>query len=192
MKKIAAILLMGILCFNWCGYRLFTAYQEAKADRQLEARLDLNNYDDSQLISIKVPTTHLSYFNTSSQFERVDGQINIKGVAYKYVKRRISNDFVELLCIPNQGVMQIRMAKNEFFKLTNDLQQNGQNKSSDPHQGISKSPVTEYYATNDLFSIGGHFSASPALPGTIYQAASLHSSYAFTLEQPPDALFSLA
>ena len=182
---------MGILCFNWCGYRLFTAYLEGKADRQLEARLDLNKYDESQLISVKVPITHLSYFNTSSQFERVDGKINIKGVEYKYVKRRIFNDSVEMLCIPNQGVMQVQTAKNEYFKLVNDLQHNGQDKHPGSHSGSTKSPVSEYYAVNDVYSIGGQLSV-PVLPATIYQAASLHSSYAFSLEQPPDVLFPTA
>jgi hypothetical protein len=69
-----------------------------KADRELETRLDENRYDESQLISIKVPVTHLSYYNTSDQFERVDGNIEFGGIQYKYVKRRIFNDSLEVLC----------------------------------------------------------------------------------------------
>ena len=123
MKRIAAILLMGILFFNWYGYKLLSFYLEGKANRQLEARLDEARYDESQLISIKVPSSHLSYYNSSTQFERVDGQIEVGGVQYKYVKRRLYNDSLEMLCIPNYAAMTIQTARNQFFQLVNDIQQ---------------------------------------------------------------------
>src|SRR5260370_348016 len=123
MKKIAAILLMGILFFNWYGYKLLSFYLEDRADRQLEARLDEDRYDESQLISIKVPSSHLSYYNSTAQFERVDGQIEVGGVEYKYVKRRLFNDSLELLCIPNHAAMKLQTARNQFFQLVNDIQQ---------------------------------------------------------------------
>src|SRR5580765_6199633 len=87
LKRLAAILLLGLMGFNWCGYHLFSAYLENRADRQLESRLDENQYDGSQLLSIKVPA-HLSYSHPSLTFERVDGQVEVGGVLYKYVKRR--------------------------------------------------------------------------------------------------------
>jgi hypothetical protein len=163
---------------------------ENRADRQLEANLDANNYDESQLISFKVPTTHLSYYNSSDRFERVDGQIEIGGVQYKYVKRRLFNDSVELLCIPNRGAMNIQTAKNDFFKLVNDLQHNGQGKKTDPHSGSSKSLFSECYTTIKPFTAsfmnftGLHKASGYAI---IDALASSHSSPA---EQPPDQLFA--
>jgi len=179
---------MGILCFNWCGYRLVTSWLEARSDQQLEAKLDAENYDESQLLSFKVPSTHLSYFNSSQQFERVDGQIEIKGVKYKYVKRRLYNDSVELLCIPNQASMQLQTARNEFFKLVNDLQpDNGQGKKSGSHPDSSKNPSSvEYYATDDLFVVGNLDYTLSVLVD--HQATTLPSAYFLTAEQPPDLL----
>lgn len=159
LKRFVAILLIGILCFNWCGYRLLDAYLENRADRQLEARLDSDSYDDSQLLLIKIPSTHLSYYNSSDRFERVDGQIEVGGVQYKYVKSRLFNDSLELLCIPNHTAMRLQTAKNEFFKLVNDLQPAGQEKKGGSHSGASKSFSPDNYIILDIFHIGGPGSA---------------------------------
>ncbi|HVV03192.1 MAG TPA: hypothetical protein VHC96_03175 [Puia sp.] len=184
MKRIAAILLMGILLFSWYGYELLSSYLEAKADRQLEARLDANRYDESELISIKVPSSHLSYYNSSTQFERVDGQIEVGGVQYKYVKRRLFNDSLELLCIPNHAAMNQQTARNQFFQLVNDLQQhNGQGKKSDHSTSKSFSP-TDYETVSSL-TVG-------QLGYTIHSlmfrdfVPTLSSSPHLTAEQPPD------
>lgn len=95
-----------------------------KASRRLEAQLDRRHYDESQLISIKVPVTHLSYYNNSAVFERVDGQIEINGIPYQYVKRRIYNDSLELLCIPNQTALKLRASGDDYFKLVNRIIKN--------------------------------------------------------------------
>lgn len=184
MKRFATILLLLILIFNFIGYRFFSSYLQEKANAQLEARLDKNDYDDSQLISFKIPVTHLSYYNTSSQFERVDGQIEIKGVQYKYVKRRIYNDSVELLCIPNQTAMSLQSANDEFFKLVNDLQHNGQSKKSDPHSS-SKSFSVDNYTLNESLTLN---SFSSVLSGqTRFDfSAPIASCFSPTAEQPPE------
>jgi hypothetical protein len=191
VKRIAAILLMGILFFNWYGYRLLTSWLEARADHQLEALLDNNSYDESQLISIKIPSTHLSYYNSSSQFERVDGQIEIGGVRYKYVERRLFNDSMELRCIPNHAAMRLANIKNEFFKGANDIQQdNGQGKKSDSHSSSSKNfSSTDYYTVNDLFVLGSLYFTR--LPQSIDPAVAITSSLMATDEQPPDLSSSL-
>lgn len=187
MKKIAAILLMGILFFNWYGYRLLTSWLEARADHQLEARLDKNSYDESQLISLKVPSTHLSYYNSSTQFERIDGQIEIGGVRYKYVKRRLFNDSLELLCIPNRAAMRLQTVKNEFFKGVNDIRtDNGPNKKSDSNPGSAKNfSSTDYYTVSDLLTVGDLYFAS-CMPRSFDQAAAIASSPLSTDERPPD------
>jgi hypothetical protein len=177
---------MGIILFNWCGYRLLTSCLETRANHQLESQLDNNSYDESQLISIKIPSTHLSYYNSSTQFERVDGQIEIGGVQYKYVKRRLFNDSLELLCIPNHTAMQLRQTKDDFFKLVNDIQQhNGQDKKSDSHPGAAKNfSSIDNYATVDPFTMGDLYAVS--LPESSPYAVAIASSYALTAEQPPD------
>jgi hypothetical protein len=188
LKRIAAILLIGILSFNWVGYQLLTSYLEGRADKQLEARLDDNRYDESQLLSIKVPS-HLSYSSPSLQFERVDGQVEVGGIIYKYVKRRIFNDSLELLCIPNQAAMKLQTAKNNFFQLVNDIQHNGQGKKTDSHPGNSKSPAAPEYLTTHPFLALGDLPFINLLPHAAHGVTALSAVYSLTDEQPPDACF---
>ena len=117
------------------------------------ANLDQNNYTDAELISIKVPATHLSSYVNTKEFQRVDGKIEIEGVQYNYVKRRFSEDSLELLCIPNKTATRIQTAKNEFFKLVNDLQHPGQSKKSDQHSSSYKGFNAEYFSNSQSFAI---------------------------------------
>src|ERR1700679_2099841 len=130
VKQLASILLIGILFFNWYGYQVLSMYWQQRAEHRLEARLDRHDYDDAQLTRIKIPLTTLSYYNGSTVFERVDGQIDLNGIHYNYVKRRIFKDSLELLCIPNTTVTSLQKSKNDFFRQVNDLQQQNQGKKS--------------------------------------------------------------
>ena len=163
MKRLLAILLIGILFFNWYGYRLLTNYWQQEADRRLEARLNHNDYDESALISIKLPATSLSYANASATFQRIDGEIIIGDVAYKYVKRRIINDSLELLCIRDQEAMELDKAGNEFFGKVNNFP----NSKSTPQKDFQKLFPPE--PQNPTITIPGpietpkHASRTPAL-----------------------------
>ena len=175
---------MGVLLFNWYGYQLLSNYWQDRADRRLEARLDNDNFDESQLISVKIPITSLSYYNSSTRFERVDGQIDIGGVHYKYVKRRILQDSLELLCIPNMTAMKLQTAKNEFFRQVNDLQQQSQGKKNNTHSAtdISKDYCPAPAGTIIPDALGSDI--APAI--SLYTASQLPSRFPPTAENPPD------
>jgi hypothetical protein len=142
LRKLAAILLWGILLFNWVGYRLLNSILEDRANRRLDARLDQDQYEDDQLIAIKVPITHLAYYNNSAAFERADGEIEVDGIPYRYVKRRICNDTLEMLCIPNQGAIQLRQSGKNYFNGVNDIEHQ-QGSPSGSHPGAKKSFATD-------------------------------------------------
>jgi hypothetical protein len=181
MRSIASILILTILLFNWFGYRLLISAMESRADQQLEAQFDENKYDESQLISIKIPVRYLPYSSNSSSFERVDGQIEIEGIQYKYVKRRIYNDSLEMLCIPNHMAMKLQTAKNEFFKFFNDLQQE---KKPGQYPHTAKYLSIDYY-TPTIFSgiVGPHFIGEKRSPAYSDEIASCYSP---TRKEPPD------
>jgi hypothetical protein len=141
----ASILLLGVMLFNLFGYRLMVVYMQRQADRALEARLDSESYDESSLISIKVPVHRLSYYNTSTQFERADGSIELSGIVYKYVKRRLYNDSLEMMCIPNQTVNNLKAFKNEFFSFVNGLQQTSKDKRHGALPSLNKFPSADTY-----------------------------------------------
>ena len=184
MKKTAAILLLGVLLFNWCGFRFLASYLEEKDYRVLAVQLDENKYDESQLVSIKVPARHLAYYNTSIEFERVDGQIETGGVRYNFVKRRLYKDSVEMLCIPNYSAMRLNAAKNEFFKLANGLQGQGADKRSSSHPGIYQSFSPDCNVVSGFLSLRRPFCN---LEKRLYHfGIGISSRYRLPAEQPPD------
>ena len=134
-------MLAGILFFNWFGYRLLTSFLQDRANVSLKLQLDNNKYDESQLISIKIPA-NLPYYTSSKNYDRVDGQISINGKPYNYVKRRLFNDSLEYLCIASEEKTRLSHARDEFFRLINDLQ-HPQNKKGN-HSTAGKNLLAEY------------------------------------------------
>ena len=102
-----------MLLFNAIGYRAWFYYAEKKSDRQLEAQLDRNQYKDEDLVTLKIPL-HIPYQLNESQFERIDGEITLDGKLYKYVKRKVSEGNLILLCIPDVQKMTLKKAKTGF------------------------------------------------------------------------------
>jgi hypothetical protein len=154
VKRTAAILLLAILLFNWGGYRLVTTYLEEKADSRLEASFDNNTYDETDLVSIKIPA-QFPYYTGTASYERIDGEINIKGVAYKYVKRRIYKDTLELLCVPNLAKTSVQNARDDFFRMANDLVANNNStskKSTGTHTHLSKFSVQDFSDDHHSFT----------------------------------------
>ncbi len=184
VKKMIPILLMAILLFNWSGYRLLTSWLEDRADDQMETAIDNHAYDESELISIRIPVSYLPYYNNSPGFERVYGQVEIQGLQYNYVKRRIYNDSLELLCIPNHTLTKLNAAKDEFFRFLNDLQHTGANKNGHSRHGSSKTFSTDYYAGSPTYKLT-RFPAG-ALPSAYLYFIALSLRHVQIVEQPPE------
>lgn len=152
LRNISAILLCGIFFFNWVGYRLLDNIMEEDATRRLDARLDQQQYDGDQLFTIKAPVTDLAYYNSSARFERANGQIEINGVPYRYVKRRIYNDSLEILCIPNKVALQLRQVRGNYFNLVTGI-----DRPQDPgtHPGAHRSFSSDPFVCIGTIQIPG-------------------------------------
>ena len=143
MKKIAAILLLLLLSFNWIGYRLVMSWMQQRADSKLESRLDTNDYNESSLIELKI-AIDLPYQTDWKDFERFDGEVTVDGQHYKYVKRKVQDGMLVLKCIPNESKHRIESAREQFFQLANDLQNtNGSKKTDSSKLPLVKNNITE-------------------------------------------------
>ena len=151
MKRTASILLLTLLAFNWGGYRLLSGFMERKADLALESQIDNSDYDESTLMEIRVPLNAPYLSRSSTEFERFDGELELGGVHYKYVKRKIVNGELVLLCLPNENKTRYQNSRVDFFKLVNDLNQS-QNKGKSNTPSF-KSFVTEYKKENNSWTL---------------------------------------
>jgi hypothetical protein len=188
VKKIAATLLITLLLFNWFGYNLVVNYLQQQSDTHLEALLDDNQYDDAGLIELKIPT-YIPYQTSWASYERYDGEVELNGVLYKYVKRKVSNDTLYLMCIPHTKKMNLETARDDFFKNTNDLAQNNTANKQGSKSVTYKNMMSEY----DPYSFTFNANQLNNTPGNLYltfQVNSLLTLPHISPEQPPDTTFA--
>ena len=166
------------------GYRLWYYFEQQRSDKNLEASLDKDEYNEAELITIKMPLS-LPYQSDTKDFERISGEINFKGRIYKYVKRKIENGEYVLLCLPDKNKMQIEDQKQDLFKNTNDIAQNNTSKKSDNSKSISlKNMASDYDQYSFAFNINS-LNISCQKFG-LYKSENLLSSPHNTPERPPD------
>ena len=165
------------------GYKLWYYFEQQRSDKNLEALLDKEQYNEAELITIKMPLS-LPYQNDTKDFERVSGEVNFNGKIYKYVKRKIENGEFVLMCLPDKNKMQIENQKQDFFKNTNDIA-NNTSKRSDNSKSISfKNISSDYDQYSFSFKINTLNISSQNFG--LYKIENLLSSPHISPEQPPD------
>jgi hypothetical protein len=185
LKKFAAIILIAILFFNWYGYRIVTSVLTRDADKRLEVQLDNAQYDESQLVEVRI-ALNVPYQNDQAEFERHYGEMEVDGKYYTYVKRKVENGYLVLKCIPNSAKEKIKAAGNDFFKMTNGLDNNQPDKKQS-NSNFSKNFWSEYddretdYSIADLSAVLNKF--------ILNSSASLSDSYSPVPGHPPQHLF---
>jgi hypothetical protein len=116
----------------------------------------------------------------------VNGQIDIGGVRYQYVKRRIYGDSLEVLCLPNMALMKLRSASNDFFRRVNDLQQQNQGKKNTSHPVKDNSKDYRPAATDVV--VPDALAKVVVRVSNLYAPSRLPSVYAPIAENPPEQL----
>lgn len=129
LKKVFAILLLSVFVFNLIGYKCWFVIKAMQVTQLSSATLNAPAYDESKLMVIKVPLS-LPYSNNWTAFEQYNGSIEIEGHHYEYVKRKVSNDTLILLCLPNTEKDKLEQARISFEKLANgETNRNDKNSS---------------------------------------------------------------
>lgn len=179
MRKLSAILFLTVLLFNFYGYSLVIDCMQNRQSAIIESKLDKQQYSDDELISIKTPL-NLPYYTSSANYERAYGSLEVNGVVYEYVKRRVNNDTLELLCLPNQSKTNLRSVKNEFVKFSVDTNSSQQEKKSNNF----KISFPDFCQDVNVFAMNG---PSPITAKHFYfNTAFLKIVYSSKHEQPPE------
>ncbi len=111
-------------------------YAGDSADAIMDARLNQGDYNDADLITLKVPV-NLPYQTNWESFERTKGEINIQGTTYTYVKRKLYNDTLILMCIANTEKTEIANKANDYYGKVNGLPLNNENKKADNYKQLT-------------------------------------------------------
>ncbi len=125
---------------NLYGYKVIIHYLNNRSTAQLSAHINSDEFEEDELISIKTRLS-LPYYTNSETYERVDGVISIEGKYYNYVKRRVFNDSLELLCLPNTAKTKLEKIEIDFSK---NVAENSSNEKGDKTL-IVKNILPEFY-----------------------------------------------
>ena len=152
-------MLLAILVFNWVGYRILSDFLQHRSNISLEAKLDLNDYAASDLIELKVQL-NLPYLTNWKDFQRCDGEIVLNNVHYKYVKRKITDGNLILLCLPNVNNTRIEKVKEDYFKTIHDLPSSTADATGTAKPTTQKNIISDYLLEQDVYT----FSPSDQVP----------------------------
>ena len=108
-----------LLAFNWFGYKVLLQYLEDKSNISLQAKLDHQEYNPTDLVEVRVPL-NVPYITDSKEFENYSGETTINGANYRFVKRKLVNNELILLCIRDKEKDQLQKVSTEYFKQVND------------------------------------------------------------------------
>ncbi len=185
LRLFASIFFLSILLFNWFGYRLLMNYVQQKADTHFEQKIDNNEYDATALIEVRAPVS-LPYQTDWKEFERISGEITINGMHYKYVERKLEGGEMIYRCLPDEGKARLVNARENFFKLVNDLQ-------TQPKGQSEKHPAPSYKTFSFDYCEQLNYWTLDALdklhqPFNHAFSATALSPFTRTAEQPPEAI----
>ena len=175
---------MCLLLFSWGGYNLLLNYLENKSDRQFQASLYEDQYDEANLIHLKVAAS-TPYGTNSEGFETATGDVEINGVTYHFVKRRFYKDSLELLAVPNIEKIGLRNARDQFMNLAANFNTSSQNESSTNQHIVLKFSLSDFTGDH-CFTWqfrNGDISKELIMKNPLVQT----SDFANALERPPQA-----
>lgn len=99
---------------------VLSQYLVYRSDKFATEQISKGKYDTTNLIEIKIPQ-HLPQIHDWKSYVRVSGQIQFHGVAYNYVKLKVTRDTVFVQCIPNYETTKLITENVIYAKQLNDI-----------------------------------------------------------------------
>ncbi len=119
LKKAAAIFFASLVLFNALGFYGILVGIQYKSTLELTSRLDKDDYDDDETITLKFPMA-LPYHIDKDTYDRVDGNVQYNGEFYRLVKQKLERDTLYIVCIKDHGTKRIARALSDYVKTFTD------------------------------------------------------------------------
>lgn len=144
------------------GYYVVFMGMQYKNDITMTERLDHEQYEESQTITIKIPIA-VPYMTDNEEFVRVDGKFEHRGEFYRLVKQKYSKDTLTVICVKDHEDKRIQEALTGYVKTFTDKSSDQQSQGK-PGVTFIKDYITPNFElktlTNGWFSniVNNHFS----------------------------------
>ena len=174
-----AILFISIHLLNIIGARLIIGYFIHQNDAITIHQIDMGNYDEEQLLEIKVPL-RLPYYSSSLKYERYYGEIDLNGKYYNYVMRKVINDTVYLLCLSDQIKSALHQKKGFCTNMSAGVEGLSQEKNN-----IALNLKKNHFTT-DYIQLSAHDNLMPLMSFSLISEDTNASALADCFSEKPD------
>jgi hypothetical protein len=111
----------------------------------LNKNIETKNYNSDDLVEIKIPLNNP--YISDHNYEDAYGETKVKGKYYQYVKKKISENTLYLMCLPNDKKEILDETKN---KLAENNTTSNKNNSKNPIQHYTKILQAEFLEVNKI------------------------------------------
>lgn len=119
LKKTFSILFVVVLLLNVMGYYVVFLGMQYRNDLTIARVLDTDQYNDSQTITLKIPVS-IPYMTDQVEFQRVEGEFEHHGKAYRLVKQKYAKDTLTVVCFRDHENERITEALSNYVKTFGD------------------------------------------------------------------------
>lgn len=120
MKKLIAIVFLLIHLFNIGGQLAFHQYLAYKADQFFNEQVNKNLYSVDDLTEVKIPV-NLPKVTDWEGYVNLNGEVRFANASYNYVKIRITQKAIYLMCIPNYETTHLSGQNIIYAKQIKDI-----------------------------------------------------------------------
>jgi len=120
LKKLVAIVLLGAHLFTLGGYAFVFDYLMHRSDVEIVKQMYDNKKDAVKLLEIKIPV-NMPTIQDWPEYEHIEGQIQLNGAYYNYVRLKMTRDTMSLICLANTTKANLAKTNIIIAKDFNDV-----------------------------------------------------------------------
>jgi hypothetical protein len=102
------------------GYILLQEYLTARSDRFMNELISQNLYNPNTLIELKIKQ-NVPGIREWDDFKNVSGQVQLKNACYNYVKLKVTQDTLFIMCVPNYEKTRLIKSNIIYAKQISDI-----------------------------------------------------------------------
>ncbi len=176
--------MLAVYLFNLAGYNFIFTYCIDKSDKRIEQLADHNSFATNDLVELKFKL-NLPYLTDWSGYERFDGQVEFNGEHYNYIERKVSQEPLTHLCLPNEGKTNLSKGKIDYAAKENDTPAGNEKNNNAASKNFS---LGECFVKHLEFNFSDNeLSTSPEFPSFIVE---MNNPYLESPGQPPETTLS--
>lgn len=120
MKRFTTIVLLSLHLFYSGAYMLLFYCLIYQSDRFVEKQISKGYYNVRDLVEIKIPV-HIPYGQDWTDYQPISGQIQLREACYNYVKLKITNDTLYVMCVPNYRTTKLIQSNIIYARQVSDF-----------------------------------------------------------------------